>query len=146
MHGLHPYYGHAVKDHPLIAIGKVRFVGEPVAAVIAEDELSAQEALGKIAVEYEETEAILDVDTALAPKELRASTKRISPTAPSAASTISRARRETFARQCTSSGAMWTRRSLRPRTSPKANFIFRWCTRTPWSRTWPSPITMPRDS
>jgi CO/xanthine dehydrogenase Mo-binding subunit len=64
--GLHPYYGHGVKDHPLIAIKQVRFVGEPVAAVIAEDELTAQEALGKIAVEYEELEAILDVDTALA--------------------------------------------------------------------------------
>ena len=64
--GLHPYYGHGVKDHPLIAIGEVRFVGEPVAAVIAEDELTAQEAAGKIAVEYEELEPILDVDTALA--------------------------------------------------------------------------------
>jgi CO/xanthine dehydrogenase Mo-binding subunit len=65
--GLHPYYGHGVKDHPLIAIGQVRFVGEPVAAVIAEDELTAQEAVGKIAVEYEELTPILDVDTALAP-------------------------------------------------------------------------------
>jgi CO/xanthine dehydrogenase Mo-binding subunit len=64
--GLHPYYGHGVKDHPLIAIGQVRFVGEPVAAVIAEDELTAQEAVGKIAVEYEELTPILDVDTALA--------------------------------------------------------------------------------
>ena len=64
--GLHPFYGHGVKDHPLIAIGQVRFVGEPVAAVIAEDELTAQEAAGKIAVEYEELEPILDVDTALA--------------------------------------------------------------------------------
>jgi CO/xanthine dehydrogenase Mo-binding subunit len=64
--GLHPYYGHGVKDHPLIAIGQVRFVGEPVAAVIAEDELTAQEAAGKIAVEYEELTPILDVDTALA--------------------------------------------------------------------------------
>ncbi len=63
---LHPYYGHGVKDHPLIAIGEVRFVGEPVAAVIAEDELTAQEAAGKIAVKYEELEPILDVDTALA--------------------------------------------------------------------------------
>ena len=66
LHGLHPYYGHGVKDHPLIAIGQVRFVGEPVAAVIAETELDAQEALGKIAVHYEEMEGILDVDTALA--------------------------------------------------------------------------------
>jgi CO/xanthine dehydrogenase Mo-binding subunit len=64
--GLHPYYGHGVKDHPLIAIGQVRFVGEPVAAVIAEDELTAQEAAGKIVVEYEELKPILDVDTALA--------------------------------------------------------------------------------
>ena len=30
--GLIPYYGHGVKDHPLMAIGQVRFVGEPVAA------------------------------------------------------------------------------------------------------------------
>jgi len=66
LNGLHPYYGHGVKDHPLIAIGQVRFVGEPVAAVIAEDELTAQEAVGKIAVEYEELTPILDVDTALA--------------------------------------------------------------------------------
>jgi CO/xanthine dehydrogenase Mo-binding subunit len=64
---LHPYYGHAVKDHPLLAIGKVRFVGEPVAAVIGEDELSAQEALDKIKVAYEELTPVLDVKTALAP-------------------------------------------------------------------------------
>ncbi len=64
---IHPYYGHAVKDHPLLAIGKVRYVGEPVAAVIAESELSAQEALEKIRVEYEELTPVLDVDSALAP-------------------------------------------------------------------------------
>lgn len=67
LHGLFPYYGHAVKDHPLLAIGKVRFMGEPVAAVIGEDELSAQEALDDIAVEYEELTPILDVDAALEP-------------------------------------------------------------------------------
>ena len=64
---IRPYYGHAVKDHPLLAIGKARFVGEPVAAVIAEDELSAQEALEHIAIEYEELTPLLDVDAALAP-------------------------------------------------------------------------------
>jgi CO/xanthine dehydrogenase Mo-binding subunit len=64
--GLYAYYGHAVKDHPLIAVGKVRFVGEPVAAVIGEDELSAQEALEFVTVEYEELKPILDVDAALA--------------------------------------------------------------------------------
>ena len=30
------------------------------------------------------------------------------------------------------------RRSLRRRTSLRASFIFRWCTRTPWSHTWRS--------
>ena len=67
LEAIHPYYGHAVKDHPLLAIGKVRFVGEPVAAVIGEDELSAQEALDKINVTYEELTPVLDVDSALAP-------------------------------------------------------------------------------
>ena len=45
LQGIDPYYGHAVKDHPLLAIGKVRFLGEPVAAVIAETERAAYEAL-----------------------------------------------------------------------------------------------------
>src|ERR1043165_17 len=61
-----PYYGHAVKDHPLLAIEKVRFLGEPVAAVIAEDERSAFEALESVQVEYEELPAVLDSDSALA--------------------------------------------------------------------------------
>ena len=57
-----------VKDHPLLAIGKVRFVGEPVAAVIAEDEIDARrKRCEKIEVEYEELAPVLDVDTALAP-------------------------------------------------------------------------------
>ncbi|HWW50521.1 MAG TPA: molybdopterin cofactor-binding domain-containing protein, partial [Verrucomicrobiae bacterium] len=63
---IHPYYGHGVKDHPLLAIGQVRFVGEPVAVAIAEDELTAQEAIEGIAVEYEELTPVLDVDAALA--------------------------------------------------------------------------------
>jgi CO/xanthine dehydrogenase Mo-binding subunit len=66
LNGIDPYYGHALKDHPLLAIGKVRFLGEPVAAVVAEDERSAYEALESIRVEYEELPAVLDVDSALA--------------------------------------------------------------------------------
>src|SRR5437763_11361136 len=60
LHGIDPYYGHAVKDHPLLAIGKVRFLGEPVAAVVAEDERSAYEALESVGVEYEELPAVLE--------------------------------------------------------------------------------------
>src|SRR5207249_8838835 len=66
LQGIDPYYGHAVKDHPLLAIGKVRFLGEPVAAVVAEDERSAYEAIESIRVEYEELPVVLDVDSALA--------------------------------------------------------------------------------
>ncbi len=64
--GINPYYGHAVKDHPLLALDRVRFCGEPVAAVVAVDERTAAEALGHVAVEYEELPALLDVDAALA--------------------------------------------------------------------------------
>ena len=46
-------YGHAVADHPLIAVDKVRFAGEPVVAVVAEDAATAEEALRLIHVDYE---------------------------------------------------------------------------------------------
>lgn len=46
-------YGHAVADHPLIATGRVRFAGEPVVGVVAEDPVTAEEALRLISVEYE---------------------------------------------------------------------------------------------
>ncbi|MBM4439655.1 MAG: xanthine dehydrogenase family protein molybdopterin-binding subunit [Candidatus Rokubacteria bacterium] len=45
----------------------VRFVGEPVAAVIADDPYRAQDALDRIAVEYEPLTALVDVEAALAP-------------------------------------------------------------------------------
>jgi CO/xanthine dehydrogenase Mo-binding subunit len=49
-----PYYGHAIKDRPILAIDRVRFHGEPVAAVAAEDEATAEAALRAIVVEYDE--------------------------------------------------------------------------------------------
>jgi CO/xanthine dehydrogenase Mo-binding subunit len=64
---LRPYYGHAMKDHPVLAIGKVRFIGEPVAVVVAGDDLTAHEALELIEVEYDELPSVMEVDTALAP-------------------------------------------------------------------------------
>ena len=36
-----PYWGHAIRDRPVVAIDRVRFAGEPVAAVAAEDEATA---------------------------------------------------------------------------------------------------------
>ncbi|KKM09821.1 hypothetical protein SY88_16635 [Clostridiales bacterium PH28_bin88] len=52
--------GEAVQDMPFLAQEKVRFVGEPVAAVAAEDEETAAIALGLIKVEYEELPAVFD--------------------------------------------------------------------------------------
>jgi CO/xanthine dehydrogenase Mo-binding subunit len=66
LEGINPYYGHAVKDHPLLAIEKVRYAGEPVAAVVAVDERTAFEALELIDVKYEELKAIFTPQEALA--------------------------------------------------------------------------------
>lgn len=65
--GTNPYYGHAVKDQPVIAIDKVRYVGEPIAAVAAVDPRTAAEAAALMAVEYEDLPAVPDLDAALAP-------------------------------------------------------------------------------
>ena len=59
-------YGHAIADHPLIAVGKVRFAGEPVVGVVAEDTASAEEALKLIAVDYEILDSAITVEEALA--------------------------------------------------------------------------------
>ncbi|HTM11025.1 MAG TPA: xanthine dehydrogenase family protein molybdopterin-binding subunit [Verrucomicrobiae bacterium] len=66
LEGINPYYGHAVKDHPLLAIGKVRYVGEPVAAVVATDERTAFAALEFIEVKYEELKPVLTPEDAMA--------------------------------------------------------------------------------
>ena len=61
-----PFYGVAVRDQPLIAIDKVRYVGDPVAAVVAEDEATAFRASRLIMVEYELLPAVMSVEDALA--------------------------------------------------------------------------------
>ena len=53
-------YGRRLRDVPLLANEVVRYIGEPVAAVAAVDEDTAQQALDLIDVEYEELPAVLD--------------------------------------------------------------------------------------
>ncbi|MFZ2078780.1 MAG: molybdopterin cofactor-binding domain-containing protein [Xanthobacteraceae bacterium] len=60
-----PYYGPAFRDQPILADGKVRFIGEPVAAVLARDPHIAEEAVQLITAEYEELPAIYDEIDAL---------------------------------------------------------------------------------
>jgi CO/xanthine dehydrogenase Mo-binding subunit len=60
-------WGRAVKDVPVIAVDEVRFAGERVAALAAEDEDIAEQALQLIEVEYEELPPVLTPDEAMAP-------------------------------------------------------------------------------
>jgi len=62
-----PYYGHAIRDRPIVAIDKVRFHGEQVAAVAAETPAAALAGVDAIVVEYEELPVVSDVEQAVAP-------------------------------------------------------------------------------
>jgi CO/xanthine dehydrogenase Mo-binding subunit len=55
-----PYYGPAFHDQPVLALEKVRYVGEPVAVVLAEDPYAAAEAAQLITAEYEELDSVFD--------------------------------------------------------------------------------------
>src|SRR5437899_5344468 len=65
--GIEPYYGPVFKDQTIVAVEKVRHVGDPVAAVAALTIDAAEEALRLIELEYEELPAVLDVHLALKP-------------------------------------------------------------------------------
>jgi CO/xanthine dehydrogenase Mo-binding subunit len=65
--GIQPTYGPVFPDRPLVAIDKVRFAGEPVAVVVAEDLDTAEEALRLIDVEYEHLPVFVDPESATAP-------------------------------------------------------------------------------
>ena len=60
-------HGESVKDKPFLAQGKVRFIGEPVAAVAAEDEDIAQAAVKLIEVDYEDLPVYTDPEEACKP-------------------------------------------------------------------------------
>jgi len=59
--------GRRIKDMPILAEDVVRYVGEPVAAVAADDEETAERALALIDVVYEELPAIFDTAEAMRP-------------------------------------------------------------------------------
>ncbi|NKZ05834.1 xanthine dehydrogenase family protein molybdopterin-binding subunit [Actinomadura latina] len=53
-------------DHPPMAVTEVRYVGEPVACVVARDKTAAVDALEEIDVDYEPLSAVVDMEAALA--------------------------------------------------------------------------------
>jgi CO/xanthine dehydrogenase Mo-binding subunit len=61
-------FGRAVRDVPILAVDKVRFAGEMVAAVVAESPDIAEEAAVLVDVEYEPLPAVFDAVEALKPE------------------------------------------------------------------------------
>ena len=55
-----PHYGPAFHDQPILAIEKVRHIGEPVAVVLAADVHVAEAAAGLVNVQYEVLPAVFD--------------------------------------------------------------------------------------
>jgi CO/xanthine dehydrogenase Mo-binding subunit len=65
--GVRESFGPVFRDQPVLATDRVRYVGEPVAAVAAVDRRTAEEALTAIVVEYESLPAVFTPRDALAP-------------------------------------------------------------------------------
>jgi CO/xanthine dehydrogenase Mo-binding subunit len=65
-----PFYGPAFHDQPVLAVDKVRYVGEPVAVVLASDPHVAEEAAHLISAEYEELPAVYDEVEAMTSKAI----------------------------------------------------------------------------
>ncbi|MDB5753072.1 MAG: Xanthine dehydrogenase, molybdenum binding subunit [Ramlibacter sp.] len=58
-------HGYFIKDRPALALDKVRFEGEIIAAVAADSEAAAVRALELIVVEYEDLAVVASIDAAL---------------------------------------------------------------------------------
>ena len=60
-------YGATYKDQSIVAVDKVRYVGDPVAAVLADTPEIAEQALELIEVEYDELPKVTNMEEATAP-------------------------------------------------------------------------------
>ena len=69
------YWGLYFRDRPIIAIDVARYAGEPVAAVIAEDEATADDALELLSVEYEVLPYVVEPEAALQDDAVRVHTE-----------------------------------------------------------------------
>jgi CO/xanthine dehydrogenase Mo-binding subunit len=65
--GIRPRFGPVYRDQPVLAIDRVRYVGEPVAVVAATSARLARAAAALIDVEYDELPAVFDPKEAIAP-------------------------------------------------------------------------------
>jgi CO/xanthine dehydrogenase Mo-binding subunit len=67
LHDCDRYFGPAYKDQPILAIDRVRYAGEPVAAIVARSAREAEAALALLDVDLDELPAVTTLDEALAP-------------------------------------------------------------------------------
>ena len=65
--GANAFYGAAIKDQGVVAVDRVRYVGEPLAAIAAESREAAEEAALLLDIEYEELPAVFDAQEAIRP-------------------------------------------------------------------------------
>ncbi len=59
-------YGYFIKDQPILALDRVRCIGDPVVAIAADTEIDAARALSLVRVAYEPLPAVTNFDEALA--------------------------------------------------------------------------------
>ena len=82
--GVAPFHGFMVLNpacaRPPLAVGKVRFVGEAVAMVVAETKAAALDAAELVDVDYEPLDAVADLGAAPWPTALPCSSRRSAPT------------------------------------------------------------------
>jgi xanthine dehydrogenase D subunit len=62
----HKLVGNIIADQPVLAIDRVRYHGEPIAIVAADDPVTARRAAALVAVDYEPLEPLVTVQRALA--------------------------------------------------------------------------------
>jgi CO/xanthine dehydrogenase Mo-binding subunit len=65
---LNLHYGSSVVDQPIVADDRIRYVGEPLALIAAENARIAEAALDLIELDYEELPAVTDVEEAMQPE------------------------------------------------------------------------------
>src|SRR6266545_6013240 len=65
--GSNAFYGVMIKDQGVVAVDRVRYVGEPIAAIAAETLEAAEEAALLVDIEYEESPSVFDAKEAIQP-------------------------------------------------------------------------------
>jgi CO/xanthine dehydrogenase Mo-binding subunit len=67
-HNILTIFNFGVDDEPALADGKVRYLGEPIVAILADSPRAAQEAVARVRVDYDRLPAVLDVEEAIRPE------------------------------------------------------------------------------